>query len=384
MRKKFKVLCFFGTRPEAIKMAPVVKRLSEDRSLSVATAVSAQHRDMLDQVLKDFGITVQYDLNLMRERQTLADITAGVLHKFSPVLERARPDLLLVHGDTTTTMAGTLAAFYHRIPVGHVEAGLRTHDLSRPFPEEMNRQVADRICSLYFAPTEASRRNLLREKTPSGKIFVTGNTVIDALLDTACKERPFRHPALKKVPVGPLILMTAHRRENFGLPFKNVFEAVLELSHKFPRVHWVYPVHPNPNVKGPAEKALKGRPNIHLVPPLGYTDLVEILKRSRLVVTDSGGLQEEAPSLGKPVLVLREVTERPEAVQAGTVRLVGTHKAKIISSVTKLLTDIHTYTKMSQAVNPYGDGRAAERIRSAIRWSFGLSKSRPADFKPSR
>lgn len=380
-----RILCFFGTRPEAIKMAPVVKRLQADKAFDVRVAVSAQHRDMLDQVLRIFKVRANVDLNLMKKGQTLTDITVDVLRRFEPVLKRIKPDLVLVHGDTTTTFAGTLASFYQKIPVGHVEAGLRTRDLFQPYPEEANRRLADALCALYFAPTSESRKNLLNDNAKSERIFVTGNTVIDALLWTAAGNRPVRSPALKtalqRAGHKPLILMTAHRRENFGAPFERIFSAIRQLSSAFPHHHWIYPVHPNPNVAGPARRRLGGLPNVHLMAPLDYGDLVSVLKRSVLVVTDSGGLQEEAPSLGKPVLVLREVTERPEAVKAGTVELVGTNPARLKKAVTSLLSNPRVYRRMANAVNPYGDGRAAERIHQAIRWYFGMGR-RPGEFSP--
>lgn len=373
------ILFFFGTRPEAIKMAPVVDQLKSDKNFRVTVAVSAQHRDMLDQVLKIFGLKSDIDLDVMRPGQTLYELTSRVLLKFEPVLEKIKPDLVLVHGDTTTTLAGTLAAYYKKIPVGHVEAGLRTGDRYRPFPEEMNRRVTDAGATLFFAPTNESKRNLLREGHNDKYIFVTGNTVIDALLETAA--RPAKIPL--KV-TGKVVLMTAHRRENFGAPFKHVFNSVRQLARRFPNVQWVYPVHPNPNVKKPAHALLGGLSNVRLMPPLDYAALVALMKRCSFVVTDSGGLQEEAPSLGKPVLVLRDVTERPEAVRAGTVRLVGTDSGKFEREVTKLLLDKKHYAKMANAVNPYGDGRAAQRIHQAIRWYFGMSRTRPATFRGGR
>lgn len=385
--KRKKILCFFGTRPEAIKMAPVVRHLQNDRAFQVIVTISAQHRGMLDQVLKAFRIRSHADLDIMKSKQTLSDITTRVIDRLGPVLDRVKPDMVLVHGDTTTTLAGTLASYYKQIPVGHVEAGLRTFDLLRPYPEEANRQVTDVLASLYFCPTEESRHNLLKENKPAHRIFVTGNTVIDALLDTAKVRRPFINKELgalvRRVEVtrGRMALMTAHRRENFGRPFGRVLEAVLELSRTFPDVQWIYPVHPNPHVQGPARRALGKRPNIHLFAPIDYTDLVQTMKASTLVVTDSGGLQEEAPSLGKPVLVLRDVTERPEAVRAGTVILVGTDKKKIISQFSRLLTDRAYYKRIANAVNPYGDGKASGRISQAIKWYFGLSKTKPAPFR---
>jgi UDP-N-acetylglucosamine 2-epimerase (non-hydrolysing) len=386
--KKLKILCFFGTRPEAIKMAPVIQVLEKEKRFQVVVGVSAQHRGMLDQVLDLFHIRCQVDLNLMKEGQSLFDVTADVLRKFERVLDQIKPDLVLVHGDTTTTMAGSLASFYKKIPVGHVEAGLRTGDKYRPFPEEINRHVTDSVATLYFAPTNKSKKNLLDEQIDPHLVFVTGNTVIDALLETA--EKPSRiksaelQRALTRIGRQEIILMTAHRRENFGAPFVNICTAVRNLSRRFPSIHWIYPVHPNPNVIKPAHRYLSSRPNIHLVSPLDYADLVKVMKKSKLVVTDSGGIQEEAPSLGKPVLVLRDVTERPEAVQAGTVKIVGTNRSTIERAVSKLLTDRRAYRKMSNAVNPYGDGHAAERISQAIRWYFGLSRTRPSPFRAGK
>ncbi len=388
--KRRNVLFFFGTRPEAIKMAPVVACLKADPDLNVRVAVSAQHRGMLDQVLKLFDVKSDADLNVMRPGQTLFDITARVLQGFAPVLEKFRPNIVLVHGDTTTSMAGSLASFYRQIPIGHVEAGLRTHDLSRPFPEEANRRITGVLTALHFSPTPESRRNLEREHVDPARIFVTGNTVTDALRITAERNRRIQSPAVRKAVAvidrvgGKLILMTAHRRENFGRPFEEAFTAVRKLSIEFPDLHWIYPVHPNPNVLSVVKKKLHGRPNIHLVEPLDYCDIVALLKRAYLVVTDSGGLQEEAPSLGKPVLVLRDVTERPEAVKAGTVTLVGTSSKRIQTAVRRLIRDPRAYEKMANAVNPYGDGHASERIRQAIRWYFGLSRTRPKPFGKSR
>lgn len=390
MRKKFKILCFFGTRPEAIKMAPVVARLQEEKRFQLLVAVSAQHRGMLDQVLKNFKIKSHIDLDLMRPRQTLTDITSRVIQRFEPVLQKHKPDLVLVHGDTTTTLGGTLASYYQQIPVGHVEAGLRTHDLCRPFPEEANRQLTDTLATLHFCPTTESKKNLDREGRNKNHIFVTGNTVIDALLQTVGNKRSFEDRHLKKLVIQlqregkKIILMTAHRRENFGEPFERVLHAAATLARRFRDVHWIYPVHPNPNVFGPAHKVLQSYSNIHLMNPIEYTDLVQVMNASTLVVTDSGGLQEEAPTLGKPVLVLRDVTERPEAVKVGTVRLVGTNEGKIIGQVSRLLTDQAYYRKMANAVNPYGDGKAAKRIKEAIRWYFGLARKKPMPFGKNR
>jgi UDP-N-acetylglucosamine 2-epimerase (non-hydrolysing) len=376
-----KILCFFGTRPEAIKMAPVVAALRARKAFRVTVAVSAQHRALLDQVLELFGIRSQIDLDLMRPRQSLTELTTRVLTAFDPALNRVKPDLVLVHGDTTTSLGGALASYYKKIPVGHVEAGLRTGDPYRPFPEEMNRRLTDAISTLYFAPTAASQRNLFKEGVNPERVFVTGNTVIDALKTTVKKNRPLKAAGLKKILTAPrIILMTAHRRENFGDPFEHVLGAVARLAARFPDAHWVYPVHPNPNVLGPARRRLGKISNVHLTAPLDYADLVTVMDKSTLVLTDSGGLQEEAPALGKPVLVLRDVTERPEAVEAGTVKLVGTDGAAIEKNVARLLTDRRAYEQMANAVNPYGDGRAAERIAQAIEWHFKMTSRRPFPF----
>ncbi len=389
---KKKVLCFFGTRPEAIKMAPVVRALKAERSLQAQVVVSAQHRGMLDQVLDVFGLAADGDLDIMRPNQSLFDVTSAVLLRFDKALDRFKPDLVLVHGDTTTSFAGTLASYYKKIPVGHVEAGLRTNDLYRPFPEEANRRLTDALAALHFAPTIEARQNLIRENASPAGLFVTGNTVIDALLQASAARLPIQNRVVARViknvraADGRIILMTAHRRENFGAPFAEAFSAIRDLSlrREFADVHWIYPVHPNPNVKAAVARHLAHRPNIHLVDPLDYGDLVAVLKESTLVLTDSGGLQEEAPSLGKPVLVLREVTERPEAVRAGTVKLVGTNRGKIISETRRLLTDRAYYHRMSAAVNPYGDGRAAVRIAKAVAWHFDRKRKRPQPFKASR
>jgi len=371
-------------------MAPVVEAFKADRNFKTILSVSAQHRSMLDQVLKIFGLKADFDMDIMRPGQTLFDITGRVLKNFEPILEKWRPDLVMVHGDTTTTLAGALSAFYKRIPIGHVEAGLRTRDRYRPYPEEMNRHLTDALTTLHFAPTSFAEKCLREERIDSKNIFVTGNTVIDALFETVRKDLAFRNASLKKeVPAllkagKKIILLTAHRRENFGVPFQNVFSALRDLAERHPEVHWFYPVHPNPNVFGPAHRYLRGKSNFHLLPPLDYSDLVNLMRKSRIVVTDSGGLQEEAPSLGKPVLVLREVTERPEAVRAGTVRLVGTNKNKIIREVSWLLKDRRHYSKMANAINPYGDGRAARRILQGTKWYFGLTRAKPARFRISR
>jgi UDP-N-acetylglucosamine 2-epimerase (non-hydrolysing) len=390
--KKKTVLSFFGTRPEAIKMAPVVRALKGERSIDARVVVSAQHREMLDQVLQVFDLKADGDLDVMRPNQSLFDVTREVLARFEKAIDKFKPDLVLVHGDTTTSFAGTLACYYKKVAVGHVEAGLRTNDLYRPFPEEANRRLTDALATLHFAPTEEARRNLRRENINPRGIFVTGNTVIDALLQAAKKGRPVRNRAVarvldKRASFGARIaLLTAHRRENFGAPFDSAFSAVRELSRRreFSDVHWIYPVHPNPNVKKAVKRHLTGLANVHLVDPLDYGDLVAVLQAATIVLTDSGGLQEESPSLGKPVLVLRDVTERPEAVRAGTVKLVGTDKVKILRETRRLLTDKNHYRRMAEAVNPYGDGRAAARIAQGVAWYFNPSRRKPAPFREPR
>lgn len=373
-----KILLVFGTRPEAIKMAPLVKALQKDSEhFETKICVTAQHRQMLDQVLEVFDIVPEYDLNIMAPNQDLYDITSRVLLGLRGVLDDFAPDIVLVHGDTTTSMAASLAAFYRQIPVGHVEAGLRTYNMLSPWPEEMNRQVTDRMCTYYFAPTEKSRQNLLRENVDATKIHVTGNTVIDALLMAVdiIEKKPHIKTAIedelrdKGYAMGnrPYILVTGHRRENFGEGFLNICKAIRQIAEEHPEMDIVYPVHLNPNVQKPVYELLSGTPNIYLVKPLDYLPFVYAMQHSTLLLTDSGGVQEEAPSLGKPVLVMRETTERPEAVEAGTVRLVGTDVAAIVGNVQELLHDPEVYRKMSESYNPYGDGHACERIVDALR-----------------
>lgn len=363
-----KVLSVFGTRPEAIKMAPVVAALANDGRFDAKVCVTAQHREMLDQVLELFNIKPDFDLDLMQPGQDLTDITSRVLAGLREVFSAWRPDMILVHGDTTTTMAASLAAYYLRIPVGHVEAGLRTGNIYSPWPEEMNRKIAGAISSVHFAPTETSRNNLLREGVAEDKICVTGNTVIDALLQVDARLRS--DASLKAqfaaqfdfvVPGKKLVLVTGHRRENFGSGFENICLALADLA-KRPDVQIVYPVHLNPNVQEPVRRILEGVSNVHLIPPLDYLPFVYLMGVSYLILTDSGGVQEEAPSLGKPVLVMRDTTERPEAVDAGTVRLVGTDRELIVRETVRLLDDMSAYEAMSRAHNPYGDGKAAQRI----------------------
>jgi len=367
-----RVLTIFGTRPEAIKMAPVVKALAQEDAIEARLCVTAQHREMLDQVLDLFAIVPDHDLDLMKPGQDLTSITADVLHGLSAVLTEFRPGLVLVHGDTTTTLAASLAAYYQKIPVGHVEAGLRTGNIHAPWPEEVNRKLTGGIARLHFAPTERARANLLAENVPAEHIHVTGNTVIDALQQAMAvleangtlREELARSFALDESK--RLILVTGHRRESFGTGFERICRALGELARR-PDVEIVYPVHLNPNVRGPVEAMLSGLPNVRLIAPQDYLPFVYLMSRAALVLTDSGGIQEEAPSLGKPVLVMRETTERPEAVEAGTVRLVGASEERIVASVSELLDDRSAHEAMSRAHNPYGDGRAAGRIVAAIR-----------------
>ncbi|MBB3015423.1 non-hydrolyzing UDP-N-acetylglucosamine 2-epimerase [Cupriavidus alkaliphilus] len=364
-----KVLTVFGTRPEAIKMAPLVKRLAEHPGIDSRVCVTAQHRQMLDQVLELFDIVPEYDLNLMKAGQTLQSITSDIISMITPVLESFRPDYVLVHGDTTTTFATSLAAFYQRIKVGHVEAGLRTGDLYSPWPEEGNRKLTGTLTEVHFAPTEQSRDNLLAENVQPGRILVTGNTVIDALLMVQQRlDRDGRliremQDAFPQLQDGRrIVLVTAHRRENFGQGIKEICDAIRLLASNFADVDFVYPVHLNPQVKEPARRFLSGINNVHLLAPQDYLPFVYLMSRATVILTDSGGIQEEAPSLGKPVLVMRDTTERPEAVAAGTVRLVGANAKRIVAACSELLEDAQRYNEMARAHNPYGDGRACDRI----------------------
>ena len=376
---KLKVMSVFGTRPEAIKMAPLVLELRRRRELESVVCVTAQHREMLDSVLDEFGIRPEHDLNIMKSGQTLADITSRVLQGLGPVLEQEKPGLVLVHGDTTTTFAAALAAFYARIPV---EAGLRTYDRWSPWPEEMNRRMTGQLASFHFAPTQRNAENLRRENVEGG-IWVTGNTVIDALRYTASGEG-FSRPELSDIDYvnHRVVTLTCHRRENYGKPMRNIFEAVRNTALRFPDVIFVYPVHLSPVVREAAGELLSGVANIKLIEPLDAVDMHRLMARSYMVMTDSGGIQEEAPALGKPVLVLRRETERPEAVDAGTVALAGTDRENIEKLAAELLTDKAAYDKMARAVNPYGDGHACPRIADAICYAFGLSERRPEEFKP--
>ena len=376
---KKKIMLVFGTRPEAIKMAPLVHRLSaEPNQFDVLVCVTGQHREMLDQVLGVFEISPDIDLNVMQQGQDLFDVTSSILMGMREVFARHQPDVVLVHGDTTTTFATSVAAFYSGVLVGHVEAGLRTHDLHAPFPEEFNRQVASRVSRWHFAPTDSSRDNLLAEGVNPASITVTGNTVIDALFWVLARidSDTGRRDALDAVLHESLsfqwkdekfVLVTGHRRENFGQGFLDICSAIQQLARLYPEVHFVYPVHLNPNVRKPVNEILADFDNVHLIHPLGYEPFVYLLKYAHLVLTDSGGIQEEAPSLGKPVLVMRDVTERPEAVEAGTVELVGANKTLIVNSVSRLLDDNVHYQRMSRAHNPYGDGKACNRILDVLK-----------------
>lgn len=377
-----KVMCVFGTRPEAIKMAPVVKAIEQNENLQSIVTVTAQHREMLDQVLQLFQITPDYDLNLMKQGQTLTDITAGVLRGLEDILKAEQPDLVLVHGDTTTTFAAALAAFYQQIPVGHVEAGLRSGNMLSPYPEEANRKLTGVMTGLHFSPTPESRQNLLRENADDAKIFVTGNTVIDALLATVKEQYQFADTDLQKLLDSPSkkVLITAHRRENQGEPMKHIFQAVRRLHETLPEVEFIFPIHKNPKVRELAAQILGDLARVHIIEPLDYEPFANAMARVDLIMTDSGGLQEEAPALGKPVLVLRDTTERPEAVTAGTVELVGTDEDLIYNTALTLLTDEAAYSKMANAVNPYGDGKACGRITAAIEYHFGMRNERPENW----
>ena len=378
---KIKVMTVFGTRPEAIKMAPLALELAKRPELEALCCVTAQHREMLDSVLDIFGLKPDFDLDVMEPRQTLSTITSKCLTGMDRVLEEAKPDLVLVHGDTSTTFAGALAAFYHKIPVGHVEAGLRTCDKWSPYPEEMNRKMVGAIADLHFCPTPANRDNLARENITKG-IFLTGNTVIDALQTTVVKDFSFAEDALNNLDYvnRKVVLVTCHRRENYGQPMANIMTALRRTADAFPEAELVYPVHLSPVVQEAARKYLGHHSRIHLTAPLDVREMHNLMARCHLVMTDSGGLQEEAPALGKPVLVLRKETERPEAVAAGTVRLAGVEEEPIFQMAAQLLSSREEYQKMAHAANPYGDGRACPRIADAIAWHFGLRETPPEAF----
>lgn len=373
---KIKIISVFGTRPEAIKMAPVVKALAAEPEFDAKVVVTAQHREMLDQVLELFSIQPDYDLNIMAAGQSLTQITCRVLAGLGDVLAIERPQMVLVHGDTTTTFAAALAAFYQQVAVGHVEAGLRTGVKYFPYPEEMNRCLTGVLADLHFAPTEMARTNLIREGVSQKQIQVTGNTAIDALFLTVKEEYSFSHPELKAWDWDRyrILVVEAHRRENWGQPLENICRAVAEIAASHPDVAVIFPVHLNPKVQEPVQRILGNSPRVHLLEPLSYADFANLMARAYLIISDSGGIQEEAPSLGRPVLVLRDVTERPEAVAAGTVKVVGTETDKVVAAAEELLTDNKAYNKMAQAANPYGDGEAARRIVDGLKYHFGLSQ----------
>ena len=382
-KKKIKVMTVFGTRPEAIKMAPIVLELQKHPDkITPVVAVTAQHREMLDQVLGLFQITPDHDLDIMAQGQTLFDITSKAMMGLDKVLEQEKPDIVLVHGDTTTTFAGALAAYYHQTTVGHVEAGLRTHDKYSPFPEEMNRKLTGCIADLNFAPTETSESNLLAENVKPESIFVTGNTVIDALHHTVKDDFQFEDELLQNIDFEHkrIILVTTHRRENLGEPMRHVYKALRQLTEEFDDVEVVFPVHKNPKVREVVREELGGLEKVHLIDPLDYEPFANLMHKAHLILTDSGGVQEEAPALGKPVLVLRDTTERPEAVAAGTVKLIGTDRDVVYNEAKTLLTDEKAYSRMAEAVNPYGDGKASERIIQAILYHYGLADERPDVF----
>ncbi|MGD6959232.1 non-hydrolyzing UDP-N-acetylglucosamine 2-epimerase [Rossellomorea aquimaris] len=382
MTKPIKVMTIFGTRPEAIKMAPLVLELKKyPESFDTIVTVTAQHREMLDQVLNIFDITPDYDLNIMKDRQTLIDVTTRGLEGLDKVMKEAKPDIVLVHGDTTTTFVASLAAFYNQISVGHVEAGLRTWNKYSPFPEEMNRQLTGVMADLHFAPTEKSSQNLLNESKKEEGIFITGNTAIDALKTTVKDE--YHHDVLEKVGDDRLVLLTAHRRENLGQPMRNMFRAIKRLVEEHDNIQVVYPVHLNPAVREVADEVLGDDKRIHLIEPLDVIDFHNFASRAHLILTDSGGVQEEAPSLGVPVLVLRDTTERPEGIEAGTLKLAGNEEENIYKLAKELLTDSEAHNKMSKATNPYGDGQASYRITQAIRYHFGHLDERPKSFDPN-
>ncbi len=381
--KQITVMTIFGTRPEAIKMAPLAQELARRPGINALCCVTAQHRQMLDSVLEIFRLKPDFDLDIMEPRQTLSTITSKCLLGMEDVLSQAKPDLILVHGDTSTTFAGALAAFYHQIPVGHVEAGLRTYDKWSPFPEEMNRKMVGSIADLHFCPTVSNQENLARENISNG-VFLTGNTVIDALKTTVIKDFVFTDKTLNELDYEnrKIILVTCHRRENYGQPMEQIMTALRRLADAFPDVELVYPVHLSPVVQECAHKHLDGHARIHLIAPLAVDEMHNLMARCYLVMTDSGGLQEEAPALGKPVLVLRRETERPEAVQAGTVKLAGVEEEVIFQMASELLSDPDAYRQMAHAANPYGDGEACCRIADAIEWHFGLRAEPPAPFLP--
>jgi UDP-N-acetylglucosamine 2-epimerase (non-hydrolysing) len=379
---KKRIALVFGTRPEAIKMAPVAYALKNVEFFELQIVLTAQHRELLDQVMEIFKLKADYDLNIMQEKQTLTQITVRVLEGLERIWQKDTPDMVLVHGDTTTTFATSLAAFYKKIPIGHVEAGLRTYDKYQPYPEEMNRHLTGVLSDLHFAPTRRAKENLLKENVPSNNVFVTVNTVIDALLFVYNTLDKFEINLPVEIPKGKYILVTSHRRENWGKPLENIALALKEILNEFEDLYIVYPVHPNPIIRDTVNSILGNEKRAILISPVDYVTMVYLIANCKLVLTDSGGLQEEAPSLGKPVLVLRGVTERPEAVEAGTVKIIGTDRQRIVEEVRKLLLDKDEYNKMAKALNPYGDGKASERIRDILIYYFGFSSSLPIEFNP--
>jgi UDP-N-acetylglucosamine 2-epimerase (non-hydrolysing) len=376
------VFIAFGTRPEAIKMAPVVLELRRRKVFRVVTCLTGQHREMLDQVIQAFSLPVDHDLAIMRERQTLGHITSAVLNGIEPLLEAERPDLVMVHGDTTTTFAAALAAFYRKIPVAHVEAGLRTDDLYSPYPEEMNRRLADRLAQIHYAPTHGARAALLREGVPPDGIVITGNTVIDALMVTAATVPPEWESRVARAlsSPGPKVLVTVHRRESWGVPMERVAQAIRRVCEHRPDVTFIFPIHLNPVVRSTFRGALDTVSQVTFTEPLGYRPFVHLMQATDVIITDSGGIQEEAPTLGKPVLVMRDTTERPEGIEAGTARLVGTDSETISRELLLLLNDRAAYERMAGIINPYGDGRAAERIADHLEYRFGLRATPPKEF----
>ena len=373
-----KIMTIFGTRPEAIKMAPLVLEMKKDEDIEPVVVVTAQHREMLDQVLTTFDITPDYDLNIMKAGQTLSEVTGRVINGLESVIKEVKPDMILVHGDTTTTFAGSLAAFYNEVDIGHVEAGLRTHNKYSPFPEEANRQMTGVLADLHFSPTEDARQNLLNEAKDDTKISVTGNTAIDALATTV--DENYHSDIIEKHKDNKVVLLTAHRRENIGQPMHNIFGAVRQIVDEFEDVTVVYPMHKNPKVREIAQEYLGNHDRVELIEPLDVLDFHNFAARSHLILTDSGGVQEEAPSLGKPVLVLRDTTERPEGVKAGTLKLAGVEQENIYNMTKELLTDEKLYNEMSQTQNPYGDGEASRRICNNIKYYYGITKEKPISF----
>ena len=379
--EKLRIMSVFGTRPEAIKMAPLVKELASRPEIESLCCVTAQHRQMLDSVMEVFHLKADWDLDIMTPRQTLSTITSKCLLGMDDAIDALKPDMILVHGDTSTTFAGALSAFYHQVPVGHVEAGLRTYDKYSPFPEEMNRKLVTSIADLYFCPTGNNKKNLLKEGIDQG-IFITGNTVIDALETTVRKDYRFSTDVLNQLPYNEkkICLVTCHRRENYGEPMRNIMLALRQIAEENEDVELVYPVHLSPVVRENVDRYLRGTPRVHLIDPLPADEMHNLMSRCYMVLTDSGGLQEEAPALGKPVLVLRRETERPEAVAAGTVRLAGVVQDDIVTMANRLIQDRKAYDRMAHAVNPYGDGHACRRITDAILWYFHRRDERPADY----